>query len=109
LLGAIGIILGNGPVILASTGLIGFSAAALLILVLALPPLLNPPADVPRMAAGMFTISYSCAVIVPILSGLAWDLTGVPAAAFVPMALSVLLMIGLAPTLGLASRTPAAT
>jgi CP family cyanate transporter-like MFS transporter len=61
------------------------------------------------MAAGMFTISYSCAVIVPILSGLAWDLTGVPVAAFVPMAVSVLLMIGLAPTLGLASRIPAAT
>jgi len=108
LLGAIGIILGNGPVILASTGLVGISAAALLILVLALPPLLNPAEDVPRMAAGMFTISYSCAVIVPILSGLAWDLTDVPAAAFVPMAVSVLLMIGLAPTLGLASRTPAA-
>src|SRR5260370_37488726 len=61
------------------------------------------------MAAGMFTISYSCAVIVPILSGLAWDLTGVPAAAFVPMALSVLVMIGLASTLGLSSRTPATT
>src|SRR6266481_4115728 len=109
LLGAIGIILGNGPIILAATGLIGFSAAALLILVLALPPLLNHAQDVPRMAAGMFTISYSCAVIVPILSGLAWDLTGVPAAAFVPMAVGVVLMIGLAPTLGLASRTPAAT
>jgi len=108
LLGAIGIILGNGPVILASTGLIGISAASLLILVFALPPLLNRTEDVPRMAAGMFTISYSCAVIVPILGGIAWDLTGVPAAAFVPMVVSVLLVIGLAPTLGLASRIPAA-
>jgi CP family cyanate transporter-like MFS transporter len=108
LLGALGIILGNGPVILASTGLIGISAASLLILVFALPPLLNRTEDVPRMAAGMFTISYSCAVIVPILGGIAWDLTGVPAAAFVPMVVSVLLTIGLAPTLGLASRIPAA-
>jgi CP family cyanate transporter-like MFS transporter len=108
LLGAIGIVLGNGPIILASTGLIGVSTASVLILVLALPPLLNRTEDVPRMAAGMFTISYSCAVIVPILSGIAWDLTGVPAAVFVPMALSILLMIGLAPTLGLASRIPAA-
>jgi MFS transporter, CP family, cyanate transporter len=108
LLGAIGLILGNGPIILVSTGLIGFSAASLLILILALPPLLTRQEDVPRMAAGMFTISYSCAVIVPILSGIAWDLTGLPAAAFVPMALSVLLMVGLTPTLGLASRTPAA-
>jgi len=57
------------------------------------------------MAAGMFTISYSCAVIVPILSGLAWGLDRRAAAAFVPMAVGVVLMIGLAPTLGLASRT----
>ena len=58
--------------------------AAILILVLALPPLLSQPQDVPRMAAGMFTISYSCAVIVPIVSGLAWDATGIPATAFIP-------------------------
>ena len=108
LLGALGIIVGNGPVILASAGLIGVSTASILILVLALPPLLNRTEDVPRVAAGMFTISYSCAVIVPILSGIAWDLTGLPGAAFVPMALIALLMIGLAPTLGLTSRIPAA-
>ena len=103
LMGALGIILGNGPVVLASTGLIGFSTASTLILVLALPPLLHRTEDVPRVAAGMFTISYSCAVIVPILSGIAWDLTGLPATAFVPMALIALLTIGLAPTLGLTS------
>ncbi len=104
LLGGLGIMLGNGPVILASAGLIGISTAAVLILILALPPLLNHQEDVPRMAAGMFTISYSCAVIVPILSGIAWDLSGLPVTAFVPMALMALLMIGLAPTLSLTSR-----
>jgi MFS transporter, CP family, cyanate transporter len=108
LLGAFGIILGNGPVILASAGLIGVSTALVLILALALPPLLSRQEDVPRMAAGMFTISYSCAVIVPMLSGIAWDLTGIPAAAFVPMALITLLTIGLAPTLSLTSCTSAA-
>jgi MFS transporter, CP family, cyanate transporter len=108
LVGALGIILGNGPVIVASAGLIGVSTASVLILVLALPPLLSRQEDVPRMAAGMFTISYSCAVIVPILSGIAWDLTDLPATAFVPMAAVALLTIGLAPTLGLTSRTPAA-
>jgi CP family cyanate transporter-like MFS transporter len=101
LLAALGIILGNVPIILASAGLIGLSTASILILVLALPPLLARQEDVPRMAAGMFTISYSCAVIVPILSGIAWDLTGLPATAFVPMAMIALLTIGLAPTLGL--------
>jgi hypothetical protein len=43
-------------------------------------------------------------VIVPVISGLAWDLTGTPAVAFVPMAIIDLLMIGLAPTLRLNSR-----
>jgi MFS transporter, CP family, cyanate transporter len=108
LVGALGVILGNAPIVLASVGLIGVSTASLLILVLALPPMLTRQEDVPRMAAGMFTISYSCAVIVPILSGIAWDLTGLPAAAFVPMATIALLTIGLAPTLDLTSRTPAA-
>jgi MFS transporter, CP family, cyanate transporter len=107
LVGALGISLGNVPIILASAGLIGLSTASILILVLALPPLLTGREDVPRMAAGMFTISYSCAVVVPILSGIAWDLTAVPAAAFVPMATMALLTIAFAPTLDLASRTPA--
>jgi CP family cyanate transporter-like MFS transporter len=102
--GTVGIIFGNGPVIVASAALIGFAAAAILILVLALPPLLSPPQDVPRMAAGMFTISYSCAVIVPIVSGLAWDATGVPAAAFIPIAMGAVLIVALAPTLRLHSR-----
>jgi len=29
--------------------------------------------------------SYSCAVITPVFSGLAWDLTGMPWAAFIPL------------------------
>jgi MFS transporter, CP family, cyanate transporter len=104
LLGALGIIFGNGAVIVASAALIGFAAAAILILVLALPPLLSKPEDVPRMAAGMFTISYSCAVIVPVVSGLAWDATGVPAVAFIPIAMAAVLILVLAPTLRLGSR-----
>ncbi len=104
LTGALGIVFGNAPVIVASAALIGFSASAILILVLALPPLLSQPEDVPRVAAGMFTISYSCAVIVPIVSGLAWDATGIPAAAFVPIAAGALLIVALAPTLRLHSR-----
>jgi CP family cyanate transporter-like MFS transporter len=39
------------------------------------------------MAGGMFTISYTIAVIVPILCGASWDLTGLPWTAFMPMAL----------------------
>ena len=81
----IGIMVLPGPCIVACAAVLGFFAAAILILMLALPPLLAPPEDVHRVSAAMFTISYSCAVITPIFSGLAWDLTGVAQSAFVPL------------------------
>jgi CP family cyanate transporter-like MFS transporter len=92
-----GIVFGDGPTVVAAACLMGFSAAAILILVLALPPLLSPPDDVHRVTAAMFTISYSCAVIVPIISGALWDMTGIAALAFAPIAASSLLLIVLAP------------
>jgi CP family cyanate transporter-like MFS transporter len=55
--------------------------------ILALPPLLSAPSDVPRVAAGMFTISYTCAIIIPTVSGALWDLSGKPWAAFIPSSL----------------------
>jgi CP family cyanate transporter-like MFS transporter len=45
----------------------------------------------------MFTISYTIAVLTPIVSGLAWDLSGMPATAFLPIGLITLLLIVLAP------------
>src|SRR6185437_16150439 len=69
-----GIVFGSGPWVVASATLQGFAASAILILILALPPLLSTPDDVHRVTAAMFTISYSCAVIVPVISGLAWDM-----------------------------------
>ena len=41
----------------------------------------------PRTAAGMFTISYTCAIIIPTICGALWDLTGKPWTAFVPLCL----------------------
>jgi MFS transporter, CP family, cyanate transporter len=87
------IVFGNSFTVIAGAGLLGFAAAAVLVLMLALPPLLSPPEDVHRTAAAMFTISYTCAVVTPILCGLAWDLTGVPAMAFLPIGLCVLLLV----------------
>jgi len=78
---------------------LGFAGAATLTLMLALPPLLSEPDDVHRLTAAMFTISYSCAVILPVVSGLAWDASGLPAAAFVPIALCGAVMLALAPTI----------
>jgi CP family cyanate transporter-like MFS transporter len=94
-----GIVIGSGAWIVAAATLQGFAAAAVLILVLALPPLLSPPDDVHRVTAAMFTISYSCAVFVPVISGLLWDISGVASLAFVPIALCGVLLVVLAPAI----------
>jgi CP family cyanate transporter-like MFS transporter len=77
----------------------GFAAAGTLILVLALPPLLSPPDDVHRVTAAMFTISYSCAVIVPVISGMLWDMSGMAGMAFLPIAVCGILLVILAPAI----------
>ena len=97
----IGIALLPGPGVVVCAAVLGFFAAAILILMLALPPLLAPPDDVHRVSAAMFTISYTCAVITPVFSGLAWDLTGVAQSAFVPLGLCAVLLMALAPRLRL--------
>jgi CP family cyanate transporter-like MFS transporter len=94
-----GLVFGKGAWIVAAAVLQGFSAAAILILGLALPPLLSPPDDVHRVSAAMFTISYSCAVVVPVISGFLWDATGIGALAFAPIALCGVVLIILAPAI----------
>jgi CP family cyanate transporter-like MFS transporter len=93
----IGIVLLPGPGIVAGAALLGFFNAAILILMLAMPPLLAPPEDVHRVSAAMFTISYSCAVITPIFSGLLWDMTGVAWTAFVPLGVCAVVLMAIAP------------
>lgn len=100
-----GIVFGTGAWVVAAATLQGFSAAAILILVLALPPLLSPPDDVHRVTAAMFTISYSCAVIVPVISGLAWDLTGIAITAFLPIALCGIVLVIVAPAINHVPRS----
>ncbi len=95
----LGIVFGAGPWIVAAAAVQGFAAAVVLVLALALPPLLSPPDDVHRVTAAMFTVSYSCAVIVPVISGLAWDMSGIAAAAFAPIALMGVLLMALAPAI----------
>ena len=97
---------GSGWLIVTAAAALGFSGAVTLTLMLALPPLMSAPEDVPRVTAAMFTISYSCAVIVPVISGLIWDTSGIPAAAFVPIAACNVLLIVFAPSVRV--RTDAA-
>jgi CP family cyanate transporter-like MFS transporter len=58
-----------------------------------LPPLLCRADDVARTSAGTFTLSYGGAVVMALASGAAWDLSGMPAFAFVPLAIGA---VGLA-------------
>ena len=71
--------------IIINSAMVGFTTAITLIATLGLPPVLAAPADVPRTAAGMFTVSYTIAIIIPTISGALWDATGVPWTAFVPL------------------------
>jgi CP family cyanate transporter-like MFS transporter len=82
--------------IIVCAALIGFTTAITLIATLNLPPMLSAPADLPRTAAGMFTISYTTAIIVPTISGALWDVTGLPWTAFVPLCVcaAVLTVLG---------------
>jgi CP family cyanate transporter-like MFS transporter len=97
----LGIMFGSGPVILVSAAAFGAVGTAVLVFMLTLPALVGPPDDVHRITAGMFTISYSCAVVVPVLAGLAWDLTGAPVSAFIPVLASAFVLMALAPSVRL--------
>jgi CP family cyanate transporter-like MFS transporter len=67
---------------------LGFLGAVVLTLGFALPVLLGARSDVARMSAAMFTISYSEALLISVLSGAAWDVAGSARFAFLPIALS---------------------
>jgi CP family cyanate transporter-like MFS transporter len=84
LAGALGIVIGSGVWIVIAAVLVGIGLAATFVATLALPAILSPPGDVHRMSAAMFTISYSIALTVPVVSGALWDLTGRPWTAFIP-------------------------
>jgi CP family cyanate transporter-like MFS transporter len=76
-----------------ASAMVGFSCAIILTLSLALPALLVAPDDVPRISAGMFTIGYGFAMLVSLAAGMAWDITGKAAFAFLPIGIMVLPMV----------------
>jgi CP family cyanate transporter-like MFS transporter len=90
--GLLGVVLCDGIWIMVSAAAAGLGAAVTFIVTFGLPAILSPPGEVHRMAGGMFTISYSIAVLVPIICGACWDLTGLPWTAFMPMAFCAVLL-----------------
>lgn len=95
LLGLAGLFVPVPAMMIAASAVIGFVAAFILILTLALPPLLAPPDDVHRLSAGVMTIAYALTFVVPLLGGIAWDATAVTAIALLPGALGALTVLGL--------------
>lgn len=96
--------LSKGPWIVFWSGVLGFTGAVTLIMALALPSILSAPDDIHRTTAGMFTISYSCAMVLSVFVGWLWDLTHRPITAFTPVALCGLVIVALASTVRLADR-----
>jgi MFS transporter, CP family, cyanate transporter len=97
LLGVIGIVVAGGggagsAWIVSAAVLVGTSLAVTFALIFALPAILSAHGAVHRISAGMFTVSYGFAVIVPIICGALWDITGRPWTAFVPMALCAVML-----------------
>jgi CP family cyanate transporter-like MFS transporter len=96
-LGGLGLLLLPVPwVQVSGAGILGFAAAFGLILTLALPPMLAAAADVHRLSAGMFAIGYLTAFLVPLLGGVAWDATAIPATAFLPIVLGAAMVLAVA-------------
>jgi MFS transporter, CP family, cyanate transporter len=81
------ILVPTGFVIVTAAAFIGVATAMTFTPIMTLPPILSTPADLPRTAAGMLTIAYACAIIVPTICGALWDLTGRPWTAFLPLCL----------------------
>jgi CP family cyanate transporter-like MFS transporter len=98
LISVIGMMVTNGAWIVVWAGILGFVTAITLILALALPSVLGAPDDVHRTSAGMFTISYSVAMILSVFGGWLWDLTHMPFAGIAPVALCGLVVIALSST-----------
>jgi MFS transporter, CP family, cyanate transporter len=84
---------------LVATATLGFASGISLVLGLALPPLLSKSPEVGRVSAGMFVVSYAFAMVVSVICGLANDLTADARSALVLIAISVLPLLVLPPTI----------
>jgi CP family cyanate transporter-like MFS transporter len=102
----LGLIFVHAPLgIILCAGVVGLGTSITMTAVLALPPLLAAPADVSRTAAGMLTISYTCAIVIPTVCGALWDLTGLAWTTFI---LPCICCVGLATIGTMTARHPPA-
>ena len=106
--GALGSVLTDGTLAIASATFMSLTAGILLILLVALPPLLVSAADTGRLSAGNFLVGYTIAFGVPTLGGLIADATGDVRHAIFTMVAYAVAVLPLALTLDLRrARSPA--
>jgi MFS transporter, CP family, cyanate transporter len=86
------------PLVIAA-GVFGFCAAYVLVLSFALPALLATHAEVARLSAGTFAISYTTAFVVTLTAGAVWDASHVEASAFLPALAGAAIIVTLGPSL----------
>ena len=94
----VAMLLARGYWVVFWAGALGFIGAVTLIMALALPSILGAADNVHRTTAGMFTVSYSCAMAMSVLVGWLWDVTHRPVVGFAPIALCGLVIAALAST-----------
>ncbi len=92
-------LLGSTVGVILGAALIGFATAWTFIITVTLPALLASPGEAARVSAGMFSIGYTMAFLLPVLGGAASDVSGTPAAGFLPALLSSCIMLALVPML----------
>jgi CP family cyanate transporter-like MFS transporter len=91
LAGLAAIVVAPAHLAIAGSAVVGVCSAVAFIVALMMPALLADPDDVHRLAAAMTTIGYLSAFLFPLAGGLAWQVTGNSALAFVPEAFGALL------------------
>ncbi|MBV8074196.1 MAG: MFS transporter [Candidatus Eremiobacteraeota bacterium] len=84
---------------IAGVAIFGCCSAIGLAMIVALPPMLTPHADVHRLSAGMFTIGYLGSFAGTLIGGALWDASGIPATAFVPVAFGAAMVAAIGGTL----------
>ena len=107
-LAVVGVLVLGGVATVAAAALLGLTSAYVLTMSFAMPALTAPPDEVPRLAAGTFTLGYSISFVTTLVSGAAWDATHVAATAFLPLLAAAAIVAVLGPRLGaFALRAPA--
>jgi MFS transporter, CP family, cyanate transporter len=91
LAGLAAIVFAPAQLAIAGSALVGVCSAVAFIVALTMPALLAGPDDVHRLAAGMTTIGYLSAFLFPLVGGVAWQVSGNSALAFVPEAFGAFL------------------